>query len=248
MELVTTGTSKNKVAQQFGISRSALSHWLSDPKGSAGGSKVCPVPFRPTPAYAALFGYYLGDGHISHFPRYSALRIACDARHVGIIRDVEQLMHDVHPDRPTFRVPAPGTIIVQSNWKHWPCVFPQSGPGRKHERKLVMTDWQQQVVVAHPGPFLRGLFHSDGSLVKNWATRMVAGEKKRYELPAVAVRQRVQGHHAVVPRGTGAGRGPLPTDQATSPLGLAPRRCSPAHRADRREELTTCSGTPEPPR
>ena len=35
----------------------------------------------------------------------------------------------------------------------------------------------------HPADFLRGLFHSDGRRVANWATRMVAGERKRYDYP-----------------------------------------------------------------
>jgi hypothetical protein len=33
----------------------------------------------------------------------------------------------------------------------------------------------------YPGALLRGLFHSDGCRVANWATRTVAGEVKRYE-------------------------------------------------------------------
>ena len=46
-----------------------------------------------------------------------------------------------------------------------------------------MADWQREVVEAHPGDFLRGLFHSDGARVRNWATRVVAGERKRYDYP-----------------------------------------------------------------
>ena len=64
-----------------------------------------------------------------------------------------------------------------------PCLFPQHGPGRKHDRPIVLEDWQRDVVVAHPGDFLRGLFHSDGCRANNWATRMVRGEKRRYEYP-----------------------------------------------------------------
>jgi hypothetical protein len=30
---------------------------------------------------------------------------------------------------------------------------------------------------------LRGLFHSDGSRTNNWATRMVSGERRRYDYP-----------------------------------------------------------------
>ncbi len=89
----------------------------------------------------------------------------------------------VHPERPVRRVPAPGVITIQSYWKHWPCLFPQHGPGRKHERVLGMTDWQWAIIEDHPAAFLRGLFHSDGARVNNWATRIVAGEKRRYDYP-----------------------------------------------------------------
>ena len=36
---------------------------------------------------------------------------------------------------------------------------------------------------AFPAAFLRGLFHSDGARVKNWATRVVGGERRRYDYP-----------------------------------------------------------------
>ena len=55
--------------------------------------------------------------------------------------------------------------------------------GRKHERPIVLERWQEEIVATFPGDFLRGLFHSDGARVKNWATRMVAGERKRYDYP-----------------------------------------------------------------
>lgn len=84
---------------------------------------------------------------------------------------------------PVFTVKAPGTIVVQAYWKHWECLFPQHGPGRKHERVLGMQPWQWQLIEAQPAAFLRGLFHSDGSRSNNWATRQVAGVTKRYDYP-----------------------------------------------------------------
>lgn len=57
------------------------------------------------------------------------------------------------------------------------------GPGRKHERSIVLEDWQRDIVATHPGPFLRGLFHSDGCRAKNWTQKIVAGETKRYDYP-----------------------------------------------------------------
>lgn len=100
-----------------------------------------------------------------------------------IIADVEQVIEDVRPDHKIFRVRGPGVVVVQSNWVHWPCFFPQHGPGRKHQRILGMQDWQCDIVQRHPADFLRGLFHSDGCRVRNWATQNVSGAKKRYEYP-----------------------------------------------------------------
>jgi hypothetical protein len=133
--------------------------------------------------YAALLGFYLGDGCISRMPRYYALRVSCDASYLRVIEDVAGLMSAVHPGRRVFRVRAPGCVVVQSNWKHWPCLFPQHGPGRKHDRPIVLDDWQRSIIEGHPAAFLRGLFHSDGSRAKNWTRRKVAGDWKRYDFP-----------------------------------------------------------------
>lgn len=67
--------------------------------------------------------------------------------------------------------------------KHLRCLFPQHGPGRKHERKITLEAWQQEIVDAHPWQFIRGLIHSDGCRIINWTTRLVRGERKRYEYP-----------------------------------------------------------------
>ena len=77
----------------------------------------------------------------------------------------------------------PGAVVTTISWKHWPCLFPQHGPGRKHERPILLQAWQREVVEAHPAAFLRGLFHSDGSRTNNWVRRIVAGEPKRYDYP-----------------------------------------------------------------
>jgi hypothetical protein len=130
-----------------------------------------------------LFGYYLGDGCVSRHARYHTIRVSCDAKYPAIIADVEQVIERLRPDHRVFRVPAPGVVVVQSNWMHWPCLLPQHGVGRKHTRVLGIAQWQQAIVGQHPADFVRGLFHSDGCRVKNWATQIVAGEKKRYDYP-----------------------------------------------------------------
>jgi hypothetical protein len=182
LSLVESGLSLNEVSSRLGVSRAAIREWRArGPAESRAAS--CPAPVCPSPAYAALLGFYLGDGCVSQHPRTHDLRISCDASYPGIIDDVARCIEAVHPGRPVFRTRAPGVVVVKSYWKHWPCLFPQHGPGRKHGRKIRLEDWQWDVVRAHPWDFLRGLFHSDGCRVNNWATRMVAGQRKRYDYP-----------------------------------------------------------------
>lgn len=78
-----------------------------------------------------------------------------------------------------FRHKHEGVVEVSAYSRHWPCFFPQAGPGLKHTRHLVLEPWQGSVICDHPDQFLRGLIHSDGCRVTNRVT--VKG--KKYEYP-----------------------------------------------------------------
>jgi hypothetical protein len=68
---------------------------------------------------------------------------------------------------------------ITSYWRAWPCLFPQHGPGRKHQRPILLASWQDIIVDAHPQVFLRGLIHSDG-----WrGTNRVHVKGRDYEYP-----------------------------------------------------------------
>ena len=49
--------------------------------------------------------------------------------------------------------------------KHWPCLFPQHGPGRKHHRPIALEPWQEALVYEATEEFVLGLIHSDGCRV-----------------------------------------------------------------------------------
>jgi hypothetical protein len=63
--------------------------------------------------------------------------------------------------------------------RHLPCLFPQCGPGRKHERPIVLERWQRDIVARHPWRFLRGLIQSDGCRGLN----TIRHPKKTYAYP-----------------------------------------------------------------
>ncbi|GAA1612997.1 hypothetical protein GCM10009789_79050 [Kribbella sancticallisti] len=133
-------------------------------------------------AYAHLLGWYLGDGHIALGRRgVYVLSISNDPKYPDLNQQIAATMKLVKPTgSPCFRS-GPATR-VEVRWKHWPCLFPQHGVGRKHLRKIELEPWQREIVAKHPEQLLRGLFHSDGCRVKNWTSRELAsGEVKRYE-------------------------------------------------------------------
>lgn len=67
--------------------------------------------------------------------------------------------------------------------KHWVCLFPQHGPGKKHLRRIVLQEWQQRVVEEHAAGFVRGLLHSDGCRIAIRVRRPLKDGDRWYEYP-----------------------------------------------------------------
>lgn len=135
-------------------------------------------------SYAELLGWYLGDGSLAAHSRDRwVLSIVNDVRYERLNRRLPALMTAVKPGSKPWQRRGANWVINEVSWKHWPCLFPQHGPGRKHARKIALADWQREILEQHPGPFVRGLFHSDGCRVMNWTIREVAGAPKQYTYP-----------------------------------------------------------------
>ncbi|MEU1009178.1 helix-turn-helix domain-containing protein [Streptomyces sp. NPDC005890] len=188
LALVAQGRSLNSVSKETGISRHAITCWLTrlEPLSRTPPCVRCRVtPGIPgdRPAYAYLLGLYLGDGYIISRPRQHYLMVTCAAAWPGLVDAAEDAMRRVLPEPSVSRTERAGCIDVRSYTQHWVCLLPQHGPGKKHERPIVLEPWQQAIVDAHPWEFIRGLIHSDGCRITNWTTRMVGGERKRYEYP-----------------------------------------------------------------
>ncbi|MFD9305299.1 transcriptional regulator [Streptomyces sp. NPDC060048] len=186
LSLLRDGRSMNSVSKETGISRSAIRAWLTrvDPLPRLRDlATPCAAP-TDTSSYAYLLGLYLGDGCISPQPRGGyQLRIACADAWPGLIDQCRAAITAVRPGARVYLSQRQGCVAVTSYGRHWTCLFPQHGPGRKHDRRITLEDWQREMVAAHPWDFVRGLIHSDGCRTINWTTRVIRGERKRYEYP-----------------------------------------------------------------
>ncbi|MFF3854844.1 transcriptional regulator [Micromonospora sp. NPDC002575] len=165
------------MARALSLPYNTVWHWCVDrpERAVVGTAKRC---FRCSPevgyptepgAYPYLLGLYLGDGHLVTSGKAPVLRVACTAAYPRLIDSCEQAMLAVLAAK-VQRIPKRGCVSVESSGVHWPCLLPQHGPGKKHERPIVLADWQRELVAARPGDFARGLFHSDGCRVTNRVT------------------------------------------------------------------------------
>jgi hypothetical protein len=186
----------SRLSRRTGLPRSTVKNWIvagfaetaSGRSSSCGpGAGELPACWRvdPVPAesYAYLLGQYLGDGHVVRVGRSFKLEVFCDAKYPGIARECAVAMATVSGGTRPNRRDRKGCWGIYGYSNHWPCLLPQHGPGKKHDRAIVLEPWQESIVLdAHPGAFLRGLVHSDGCRVVNRIKRS-AGGGGWYEYP-----------------------------------------------------------------
>ncbi|MER7574719.1 helix-turn-helix domain-containing protein [Streptomyces sp. NPDC126514] len=193
LALLRSGARNADVARRFNVPPGTIGKWLHVDRAKRGECPGRKTPLCPRcdgrqldeTAYSYLLSLYLGDGYIVQWSGHRApsLVITCDDAWPGLMDECERAMRAVFPDNSVCRARKGGCHDLKLCSSHLHCLFPQHGPGKKHERRIVLEPWQQEIVDAHPWAFVRGLIHSDGCRITNWTTRMVGGERKRYEYP-----------------------------------------------------------------
>jgi hypothetical protein len=193
VSLVRAGVSNAEAGRRLRVPPGTIGYWVHLDRAKRGECPgrpptvcyVCGDGELDRAAYGYLLGLYLGDGHISRpaSHRVPSLMITCDDGWPGLMDAAEQAIRAVFPGRATCRVRSTGCHNVKVYSKHLYCLFPQHGPGRKHERRIVLEGWQQVIVEAYPWEFIRGLIHSDGCRFTNWTEQWRGGELRRYEYP-----------------------------------------------------------------
>lgn len=172
-ELLRAGLNDCQVSRATGIPRGTVKQWRHNGCPgryvNGGDRRACPVcetGHLDPEAFAYLLGLYLGDGYIVMIRTTWCLRIVQDLRYVGLIDECAAAIRAVS-GRKVCVVKKQGCVAVTASWKHWTCLFPQHGPGRKHLRKIELAGWQREIVAHHPERLLAGLIHSDGCRVMN---------------------------------------------------------------------------------
>ncbi|MDQ3768942.1 MAG: hypothetical protein M3370_05605 [Actinomycetota bacterium] len=202
------GHNASQIASITGLPRSTVRDWLTRPAldrrrssngprcqtcGGSHGTEALPV------SYVYLLGLYLGDGCISaHRRGVYRLRIFLDLRYPGIVSACVAAIQDLTPgnrvgmqDQYSHYVERdkPSNVQVSAYSKTWPCLFPQHGRGRKHERPIALTPWQRELVERDPRGLLSGLIHSDGcrfmNTGRNWRSPRYSFRNRSDDIRAI---------------------------------------------------------------
>jgi hypothetical protein len=179
--LADSGLGPTAIARRLGLPGTTVWNWLN---------RTTHTPPQPCPrcdpdrgpdlgaSYCYLLGQYLGDGHLVTRAKVPVLRIYATEVYPRIVDEIDGAIAAVRGIQPGHVTGKPGVTGVQSYWNHWPCLFPQHGPGLKHRRSIVLAGWQDEIVRKHPRELIRGLIHSDGCRVMNNVT--VRGTRYSY--------------------------------------------------------------------
>jgi hypothetical protein len=181
MRLIAAGINDCEISRRMDIPRGTIRDWRRPtyvPRKPGIPRSTCPRCWRSAKPlcfnaedYCELLGLYLGDGCISEGPRTQRLRLSLDAKYSMMNAEIAALLQRCFPENEVGTVlPGPSgwstrsdTLVVLSVYsQHLGCLFPQHGPGQKHERKIELEPWQRELLGQAPWGFIRGCIRSDG--------------------------------------------------------------------------------------
>jgi hypothetical protein len=187
LELVASGLSDREAAKRAGVSRHTLRRWRVGRVSIAEREDRDERRTRPLDerAYSYLLGVYLGDGVVSWTARSTQLTLTLDSRYPDVVRECAMAIARTLPVQVGWRTPAGRRmVILTAGSLDWPSLFPQVGPGKKHQRRIELVPWQLVITHQHTREFIRGLIHSDGSRCLNrFSVNLPSGRVGRYEYP-----------------------------------------------------------------
>lgn len=177
------GYSDYAVAAATGVPRPTITRWRH--RGFAERNEPSVSWTVAAPEYPYLLGLYLGDGCLYRpgRARSHTVDLACDAGYPAIIGEAERALRVVFDAPVRHWLPEDAACVhLRATHRAMAYAFPQHGPGRKHERKIELVEWQRVLTHRYPDAFIRGLIHSDGARCINQVnTTLPSGRQAHYE-------------------------------------------------------------------
>jgi intein-encoded DNA endonuclease-like protein len=176
-KLFDNGKTKSEISRETGIPFRTIVDWVN-PKLKGREYKNCYTPIidfdsyldteEKQKAYSFILAVYLCDGNISTFKTFRAplIRFYNDTQYPKNTQEWAQNLQILLPENfiNIHKKKTSNCFVVCTYSKKLLDLFPQHGIGKKHNRKLELTDWQKKIIEKHPQEFIRGCIQSDGCI------------------------------------------------------------------------------------
>ena len=174
--LTDLGILDREIAEMCGVANKTVRRWrrLYQRRGVTRGANGSTCPgcqdrMLDAADYALLLGAYLGDGHIVRDKRgVYLLSLSQDARYGALIDEWRSAVLAVKGGGSCHINSKPRCIAILGYWMHWPCLLPQHGAGRKHERPSRWSHGSERSSRLTRGRCCAGSCASDGCRITNW--------------------------------------------------------------------------------
>lgn len=175
--LFENGNNKSEIHRITGIPRSTVTNWIHPtyirktdfPRNSYTPITNFDEHFN-TPekraAYSFILAVYLCDGWINQKSRIPRILLINDAKYSKNIEEWRENLAIIFPNNiiNVKKRTKSNSVDVSCYSKQLNEIFPQSGKGPKHDRKMVLMDWQETIIQEYPEKFIRGCIQSDGCI------------------------------------------------------------------------------------
>jgi hypothetical protein len=177
--LFENGKNKCEISRITGIPRATLTKWIHPtyiPKTNKPRNSYEPIidftsylnTEEKKKAYSFILGVYLCDGHISRYKtfRAPAIRFFNDSKYPLNTQEWKEKLQILLPENKVNIHQKSNTncFIVLAYSRKLLDLFPQYGEGKKHDRKLNLTEWQKEILNQYPEDFIRACIQSDGCI------------------------------------------------------------------------------------
>ena len=167
LEDFKNGKNKSQLEKEYNIPRSTIRYWI-DNKDTIFIPKTTDKPLEliieeiknKKEQYNYILGLYLGDGCISTHKMSYKLRIPQDNKYPKSIINIKNILNSFFPNN-TFICNPNGCTVIGIYDKNLPLYFPQHGGGKKHDRPIILSDYQRDNIDYLN--LMSGLWMSDGS-------------------------------------------------------------------------------------
>jgi hypothetical protein len=178
IEMAKTETNMSVIAKKFNLPWTTVRNWLRRTSKSERYPNLVLLTDNDIKThiinnigineYSYMLGCYFGDGHISKFQNKitKQFHLATGTNTPKII-DFQSKLLTLFGNKIVVRKRKFNVVDIFTHNSDFDKIFPHTGSGFKHNRKIELTDWQKEIV--NYKYILLGLFHSDGCAVKAYS-------------------------------------------------------------------------------